>query len=173
MSDLIFQFFSQNPNLTLITTVNQYGIGAAESIPSRYLSTAGDYLIRVRGLQDLNQFYQLDLAVSGRPVAGTSADLNLDGETTLNDWSIFVANAYTNLSGLSNLAAFQHGDLDGDGDNDYMDFQFFKSAFDSINGTGAFASMTEVPEPKTLLLVGLGAIRVCAGRLRKRTPLAC
>ena len=55
-------------------------------ISSQLLSTAGDYLVRVRGVQDMNQFYQLDVTLRDLPEVGTFADLNLDGLTDVADW---------------------------------------------------------------------------------------
>ena len=162
MSDLSLQLFVQNPNNTinLISTINQQGIGVAEMIPALQLTTAGEYLVRVRGLQDFNQFYQLDLTLAELPLAGMSADLDLDGQTSIDDWMSFIAYAYTDLTGLADRDAFQRGDLDLDGDNDFEDFRYFKSAYDLANGNGAFASLSEIPEPQTLLFasfIGLPA----------------
>ena len=45
------------------------------------------------------------------------------------------------------------GDLDGDKDNDFADFEFFKTDFIAANGAAAFAQLTGVvPEPGTLVL---------------------
>jgi hypothetical protein len=159
-SDLNLQFFIQNPGgtLSLLSTVNQHGLGEAELIPAWQLTTPGDYLVRVRGTQDFNQFYQLDLNLSELPLPGMSADLNLDGLATIDDWQIFIAHAYTELGGLSPLDAFQLGDLDLDGDNDFDDFRYFKSAYDLANGLGAFSSIGQIPEPQTLILALFTAI---------------
>jgi hypothetical protein len=87
-----------------------------------------------------------------------SADINLDGLATIDDWQIFIAHAYTELGGLSPLDAFQLGDLDLDGDNDFDDFRYFKSAYDLANGLGAFSSIGQIPEPQTLILALFTAI---------------
>ena len=169
MSDLSMQLFAQNPNstLSLLTSVNQQGLGSAELIPALQLSAPGDYLIRVRGLQDMNQFYQIDLTVSELPLAGMSADLDFDGQATLADWTAFITNAYTDLSGLSQRDAFQRGDLDLDGDNDFDDFRYFKSAYDLANGSGAFASLAQVPEPQAALLFASATLTAL---VRRRNP---
>jgi hypothetical protein len=97
-------------------------------------------------------------------------DLNFNGDIDAADWSIFVASAYGNLSGLSRAQAYAKGDLDGDGDNDYADFKLFKSNFDASNGAGAFLTMVaQVPEPASVssACVGLSAMSL-AFRSRKR-----
>ena len=129
------------------------------------LTAAGDYLIRVRGSQDMNQFYRLDISLSELPPAGTSADLNLDGSASGADWEIFLASAFVDLTGLSQKEAFQRGDLDLDGDNDEADFLYFKTAYNVANGAGAFAGLLHVPEPSVALLacfaaVGIGGVRI-------------
>jgi hypothetical protein len=123
--------------------------------------------VRVRGSQDFNQFYQLDVALNAAPLAGTSADLNLDGQTNAGDWSMFVVNSYTTFSGLGQLDAFQRGDLDFDGDNDVADFRYFKSAYIAANGANAFASLFSVPEPGTFLMSGVFAVVVGVAQRRR------
>ena len=160
LNDLVLQFYSTSPALHLEATASRYGIGLAESIGARFLPAAGDYLVRVLGLEDVNQFYQLDLVLNELPLPGTSADLNLDGATDSDDWAIFVTHSSLNLSGYSALDAFQLGDLDHDGDNDDDDTQFFATAFDAVNGAGAFAHLMQVPEPTTLWMLVLAGLCV-------------
>ncbi|MBA4106626.1 MAG: hypothetical protein C0485_12785 [Pirellula sp.] len=166
-SDLILQLFNAAPTVSLLETANKVGVGEMETIGARYLSTPGDYLVRVRGMQNLNQFYQLDVALSAAPATGASADLNLDGQTTAGDWELFVTNSYTTFPGLGQLDAFQRGDLDFDGDNDVVDFRFFKSAYIEVNGANAFASLFGVPEPRTLMLAGISAMACGVARRRR------
>jgi hypothetical protein len=76
------------------------------------------------------------------------SDLDFNGAINVADWSIFVANNYGNLAGLSRAQAYALGDLDGDGDNDYADFRLFKGDYNAANGSGAFESQVlGVPEP--------------------------
>ena len=50
--------------------------------------------------------------------------------------------------------AYQLGDLDGDIDNDEVDFELFKDLFDAANGAGSFdAMLASVPEPAPIVLV--------------------
>lgn len=96
------------------------------------------------------------------------SDLNFDGSLTAADWAVFIANASTNLGGLSTAQAYGRGDLDGDGDNDYSDFKIFKSDFVQANGAAAFAALTgQVPEPGTLAFGLIGCL-VCGAVRRRR-----
>ncbi|MCA9236499.1 MAG: matrixin family metalloprotease [Planctomycetales bacterium] len=167
-NDLVLQLFSATPSLELLTTSDSGALGAAELINSQYLSGAGDYYFRVRGKQDLNQFYRIDLLLDDRlPSAGTSADLNFDGVATADDWALFVANASTTFPETTGFDAFKLGDLDLDGDNDYADFKFFKTAYELANGAGSFAALTAVPEPATLLLAGVATLMAAVIRRRR------
>ena len=100
-------------------------------------------------------------------------DLNFDGILTVADWTIFIAGAETDLSSLSVAEAYQRGDLDGDGVNSIGDFGIFKTAYDEVNGAGAFAAMlATIPEPTTSLLVALAAACL-AGRRGARELFLC
>ncbi|BBO31617.1 matrixin family metalloprotease [Lacipirellula parvula] len=165
-SDLTLQLLTANPTVSEIKRANNTGIGGVESIGAMFLSTPGDYLIRIRGNQDANQFYQLDVSFTEAPATGTSVDLNLDGVTSRADWELFLTYSYTNFPGLGQRDAFGRGDLDFDGDNDVADFRLFKSIFNSVNGAGAFENLLRVPEPSSLLLAG-AFIGVAASRKRR------
>lgn len=100
-----------------------------------------------------------------------SADLNFDGTIDAADWGIFIANAQTDMSGLSLPAAYQLGDLDGDLDNDLRDFILFRDAFELLNPqANAFEEMlaeyNAVPEPGSLLLFS-GVAALCLRRRRE------
>jgi hypothetical protein len=163
-NNLVLDLFKTSPTLSIIKSANATGLGGTESIGGVLLQPA-DYIVRVRGSQDTNQFYQLDLSLAGAPATGTSVDLNLDGLTSIDDWALFQTNSFTTFAGLGQRDAFQRGDLDFDGDNDLADFRLFKSIFNSLNGSGAFESMLSVPEPSTLLLA-CGVSAVLAARRR-------
>lgn len=102
-----------------------------------------------------------------------SGDLDFDGTLDADDYGILTLNAETSLSGLSDAAAYQLGDLNGDGANNVLDFGIFKNEFIDANGTPAFALLvTGVPEPGTLGLAALGLITMASRRRRpSRTPL--
>jgi len=96
------------------------------------------------------------------------SDLDFDGSLSAADWAVFIAQAGTNLAGLSDAQAYNRGDLDGDGDNDYNDFKVFKADFIQANGAAAFAALTQtVPEPGTLAIC-LACSLVCLASRRQR-----
>jgi hypothetical protein len=81
------------------------------------------------------------------------SDLNGDGAVNVADWSLFVPHSFTTFASDTRVAAYLKGDLDGDKDNDFADFEFFKTDFIAANGAAAFAQLTGVvPEPGTLVL---------------------
>jgi hypothetical protein len=109
------------------------------------------------------------VAVDSLQEIGQTSDLNLDGAVTAADWTLFLASAYADLSGYSPAQQFLHGDLDRDGDNDYDDFQIFRSDYIAANGKAAFEGLFTVPEPASawLLLWGI----VAQPLIRRRVTL--
>ena len=96
------------------------------------------------------------------------SDLDFNGVVNIDDWAIFAANSFGNLDGLSLAQAYGKGDLDGDGDNDYDDFQLFKSDYNAVHGAGAFeVAILGVPEPSSLVLAA-GVAAVCLICRRQR-----
>jgi hypothetical protein len=169
LNDLIFQVFRSTPTISALATVDNGGLGVSELLSGQLLSTAGDYYLRVRGHQDVNQFYRIDVILNELPTAGTTADINLDGLTTLGDWETFSSNAYADLSSFTSREKFQRGDLDLDGDNDLADFRLFKNLFDAANGVNAFARIVEgVPEPGSLSMIAVTAVAALMNRRRRR-----
>jgi MYXO-CTERM domain-containing protein len=67
--------------------------------------------------------------------------------------------------------AYLHGDLDGDGDNDFFDFRLFKADYIDGNGAAAFAALPEiglsVPEPSAAILAALGMLALGVVRRRR------
>ena len=98
------------------------------------------------------------IAVNSLDEIGVTSDLDRDGQITPADWSLFLANSYTDLSGYSPAQQFLRGDIDRDGDNDYEDFKLFKFDYIAANGAAAFEALFAVPEPSaaSALLIGVG-----------------
>ncbi len=96
----------------------------------------------------------------------TPGDLNGDEQVTAADWLLFKAGQGANFGGLTPLAAYLLGDLDGDFDHDLADFALFRSLYEAAHGAGAFAQMVaRVPEPRAgVLAVGATLIAISATR---------
>ncbi|WP_428305735.1 PQQ-dependent sugar dehydrogenase [Lacipirellula sp.] len=146
-----------NLTFTEVTTGDAGTLGVGQQI---VLSAGGGWL--KSPMQDL----AISLVVNGSPLATTVAyagngghafnrsDLNFNGTLTAADWAVFLTGAYTNLSGLSKAESYAFGDLDGDGDSDFVDFRLFKQDYDAVNGVGAFVVMSGiVPEPSATVLI--------------------
>jgi hypothetical protein len=89
------------------------------------------------------------------------SDLNGDGSVNVVDWSLFLPNSFKSFAGDTAVAAYRKGDLDGDKDSDYADFQLFKSDFIAANGAAAFATLEgAVPEPSSFALAALAFVMV-------------
>ncbi len=87
------------------------------------------------------------------------ADLNFDGNLDGQDWLAYKEGLGVDLSGLSAARSYRQGDLTADGANDYDDFLAFKTAYDAVNGGGAFAAMlAAVPEPTSIVLLALAGL---------------
>jgi hypothetical protein len=95
------------------------------------------------------------------------SDFNGDGAITVADWSLFLPHSFTTFASDSRAAAYLKGDLDGDKDNDFTDFELFKTDFIAANGAAAFAQLAGVvPEPATLVLA-VGALLLLGKRFRR------
>jgi hypothetical protein len=82
-------------------------------------------------------------------------DLNNSGEIDRGDFAILSQHSYSDLMAETTIGAYRKGDLDGDRDNDFADFQEFRRAFDVANGAAAFEALLAelaVPEPGSTFL---------------------
>jgi hypothetical protein len=148
-NDLVMQLFSIDPAVSLIASADAGGLGVAEALESQYL-VAGDYYLRVRGKQDLNQFYRVDLLLDDRrPIA----DFDEDGDVDSADFAFWQAGF-----GLDTGASHADGDADKDGDVDGQDFLFWQRQLGM--GVKSLAAVQSVPEAQSLLLVVVAALVV-------------
>jgi hypothetical protein len=98
-----------------------------------------------------------------------AGDLDFNGLVNVADWILFRDGQHTSMTGLTLAEAFERGDLNGDLHNDHADFVIFKTAFDALNGEGAFVRMlAAVPEPSTLTLCALVQLGLIRDRARHR-----
>lgn len=86
------------------------------------------------------------------PVPG---DLTADRIVNIQDWIAFKADAQTDLAGLTDEQAFLRGDFNLDRKHTIGDVLLFRQYFDAAQGAGAFAAISQAPEPSTLLLAAL------------------
>ncbi|BBO34657.1 hypothetical protein PLANPX_4269 [Lacipirellula parvula] len=162
-----------NLTFTEVTTGDAGTLGVGQQI---ILSAGGGWL------KSPTQDLAISLMVNGSPLATTVAyagngghafgrsDLNFNGTLTAADWAVFLTGAYANLSGLSKAESYALGDLDGDGDSDFVDFRLFKQDYDAVNGVGAFVAMSGiVPEPSAAFLLSVACV---AATLLVRSPHA-
>ena len=100
------------------------------------------------------------------------SDLNTDGVVDESDWLLFFPHSLAEFDGMTLAQAALLGDLDGDLDNDVVDFGLFKTDFDLAQGAGAFAAMVEnVPEPTAALLMLVGVIAMAWRRPRRSAAM--
>jgi len=98
-------------------------------------------------------------------------DLDGNGFINVADWTQFKAGSNIDLTGFTAMAAYQHGDLNGDFLQSLADFRLFQSAFNEVNGAGAFSTMlASVPEPSTANFCMLATLLTVskASRIRRR-----
>lgn len=91
-----------------------------------------------------------------------AGDLNFDGNISAADWTTFLIGHGGVFSTMSVAEAYGMGDLDGDLDNDMLDFVAFESLYDAANGAGALdALISGVPEPAAIGLFSMLLIAIC------------
>ncbi|HJQ78888.1 MAG TPA: LamG-like jellyroll fold domain-containing protein, partial [Lacipirellulaceae bacterium] len=98
-------------------------------------------------------------------LAFVRSDLNFDGLVNAADYNIFLTNNLADFTGLTAAETYPRGDLNGDLQNNRLDFRLFKTDYNIANGAGAFeALLASVPEPSTLVIVGLGLVALLGRR---------
>ena len=100
------------------------------------------------------------------------SDLNFSGGLDPGDWDVFRVHHRENMASLSCAQSYQLGDLDGDGDNDFVDFRLFQGDYIAANGAAAFAALGAIPEPASGLLMLAACAIAAQGRFRFRPRAA-
>jgi hypothetical protein len=97
------------------------------------------------------------------------SDFDADGAVDVDDWVDFLDGNGDNLTGLSEVAQYLKGDLNGDNFNNHADFLLFRQDFIADNSLAAFNALTgAVPEPSTLALAAMAALAAVSARNRNR-----
>jgi hypothetical protein len=159
-SDLAVQLFSVGTGVSLIASADTIGLGLADVIDSQYL-IPGDYYFRVRGKNDANQFYRIDLLLDDRK---PMADFDVDGDVDAADL-VFWQTGY----GLAEGAVRGDGDANNDGVVDGRDFLVWQRQV----GLNIFptAAIQSIPEAQTLLLAAMGSIFFVPRRGRRSSKV--
>jgi hypothetical protein len=123
-------------------------------------------MLRVDGtVQDVTVRY-----TGNKPVAG---DLDFDRDVDLTDWALLKTGFSTNIANLSAAEKYGKGDFTLDGAINLADVNAFSTAFDAMNGAGAFAAIADgslVPEPSACGLLLFAAAGVWF-RARRGAPV--
>jgi hypothetical protein len=97
------------------------------------------------------------------------SDFDADGSVDVDDWVDFLDGNGDNLTGLSEVAQYLKGDLNGDNANNHADFLLFRQDFIADNSLAAFNALTgAVPEPSALALAAMAALALGSARNRNR-----
>jgi hypothetical protein len=96
-------------------------------------------------------------------------DFNGVGGITLADYQILSQNLHRDLNPTTVPDAYRLGDMNGDLAVNYADFLAFRTAYDTVNGVGAFeAAAGAVPEPATATLATVALASSLVLRRRRR-----
>ena len=168
-SDLGFEvYFDSGRGLTLLADIDEAEAGFAEAVTTLTAAQAGEYLFRVSGEADLNQFYQFDLRFID--VTGVPGDVNQDGVLDTQDIDAFASGWQNDTTGLSDGERTMLGDLNLSGRTDISDAILLHQALTAAGIPGSFDSLwgTAVPEPSTTFAAVFGITLLVARRWRER-----
>ena len=127
-----------------------------------FVAQVGNPAVDVNGFAYLGNYdQQIQAFIDGSPIPG---DLDGDGDVDNADIGTAVGN-FTGAGGSTSMT-FADGDMDGDGDIDNADLGVIVGAFTGAMANLSSASVSEpsVPEPGSILLLGMGGLAL----LRRR-----
>ncbi len=160
-------------------------IGAAQLGPvtaaDRNNATSLLFRDQVGDLPALTRFVNLELTAVRAPtgendgyadnislVLALPGDLDLNSIVNVADWMLFRQGQQSDMTGFTVSQALAGGDMNGDFRNDHADFVLFKTAFNELNGAGAFAAMLGVPEPGSTAMAVLACCTFMTRTRRRR-----
>lgn len=148
-----------------------YSSGAANSSTLDFLNTANTevgyaIVLNWRG-SGVRVFSDLEAGFAPRLILTTSTigDFDDSGTIDLGDYNKLLENMQGHLDAGLNPILHEHGDINFDGKVDLNDFGLFKSIYPG--GPGALAAALAgvvVPEPSTIVLVGMAGFLALARR---------
>ncbi|MCA9259424.1 MAG: PEP-CTERM sorting domain-containing protein, partial [Planctomycetales bacterium] len=108
-----------------------------------------------------------NLPVSYLGTQRKQGDFDGNGTIDAGDYETLVAGLYSGAAATTIVEAYANGNFDGRGAIDYHDFAAFRAAYIAENGGAAWASLTGVPEPTALVLLGACALGGASVRRRR------
>lgn len=159
--------------------MNNYSVNNGDYIYTGIKSSAGTSgTLTSGGVANANAICTPLLFAVGSPIGGAASTF------TPNYYGNTASFSYTNFTGnliapnFDGYLGFLSSGTDGSGTNgvygwiratwDGSDFQFYSAAYESTPGVAIAAGAVAVPEPSTTALLGLGALALGAGAVRKQ-----
>lgn len=125
------------------------------------LSIDGSIDLAASVVVDLNYHLEYLLADVHSEPTGLLGDISGDGEVDIGDFTLW-ADAFGDTGvGLPE-------DISGDGEVDIGDFTIWADNFGNTAGAGGGGGVSAVPEPSSVVLLGLGIVGVLAYTVRRR-----
>ena len=165
LSEAVFETAGAGDGGDLAATTGTWNFGNVWT-KSPFEDIAMELLLDDGTILDSGTDFQLSFTGNGDQqfgfgdLAGATVSDGPDGDIDLVDWQKFKSVYGTNVTGLTDVAAYFAGDINSDGASDIADLFEFQTLYDAANGEGAFAAATSgapVPEPASWMLVAIGA----------------
>ena len=151
---LVFDYTSVPDPLASVQAALANGFANGWSSGQIYSTTAATKGLSLAYVDDGISTITVEVALPG--------DANLDGKVDVNDLTIVLSN-FGSATGMT----WGQGDFNYDGRVDVNDLTILLSHFGQSAGSSA-AALAAVPEPSTLVLIGLGVVSLVACTCRRR-----
>ena len=145
-NNLVLSVLGTN-GLNVLGTANATTAGGLESLANLLLPAAGTYFVKVAGLDDTVQLYELSLTAS----AILQGDYDRNGIVNAADYTLW------RKSMGQSVTAGTGADGNFDGQITQADYNVWKSHYGQTSGSGSGTSLSSdaVPEPSALILASL------------------